>query len=77
MVPSKICKAVGKKRRKGNPPNVSKKFHPPQDVGEGRGCAPTRRRSLRPEVVMFSVDTSTVQGGLVTQVPPAGAFLTG
>jgi len=25
----------------------------------------------------FSVDTTTVQGGLLTQVPPAGAFVTG
>ena len=28
-------------------------------------------------LVNFSVGTSTVQGGLVTQIPSAGAFFTG
>jgi len=77
MVSCRFCKSAKEKGEKeGGPQESAKNSTSHEETGERRDHAPSRRRS-KPEAVMFSVGTSTVQGGLLTQIPSVGAFFTG
>jgi len=68
--------SVKSEKKKEKPPKNQQKF---LSLGKrsGEGTMPRSVAVQNETAAMFSVDTATVQGGLVTQVPPAGAFFTG
>jgi len=70
----KRCKSVksGKKETRRDQQN----FQLPQSSRGEKNGARKRRRQDKKEAI-FSVGATTAQRGLVTQVPPAGAFFTG
>jgi len=64
------------KKKRGEPSN-QQKFHLLEEADEREDRASARRRLETKIMVYFNVGTSTVQGGLVMQIPSAGAFFTG
>ena len=70
-------RTVESEKEGGETPAISKKFHPLDEADEREDRAEARHRLETRTTVYFNVGTATVQGGLMTQIPSAGAFFTG